>query len=521
MAGSADRLRRPGGLTQSSLPQQRNESAAARDPSAPVPNAALADPTQQQRAPPQTRTPYVSSAGTHASRPGQQQQSPPPSRDSRPGQTRNTDRPPSHDTRHLSTGLAVTWLGTSSGAPTVKRNVSCTLVSTPAAIYQVDCGEGTHRQLLDSGTDLSLIERIFITHLHGDHCFGLGSAVLLIDVAKSKRGDPNRMQTHVYGPLGVADLLRVTLLTTGLARQLQLPLIVTELVVDPDDAHPPEAVDDAGLITISRMGPSLIEDDPELKADAAAVAPDIKKMPVVWRPPRPQSSYHPSTHTPVEPTYVSPSSIAGSDADEEDLEMYGGRSYVAAHGIYWDIPCGEMHVRAAQLQHRVACWGYVMTENECREGAERRRKVVILGDTIDSSALAPLALSADLLAHEATYMAGMEDQCRKGQHSAAWMAGRYAAAIKAQQLVLTHFSARYGGPDSYQRGGNEDFDENTEEGQYLAFSRQSEAVKTLIWEAEKHYRPGGVIAARDFLAVQVPMAGAAAPSAASGTRARS
>ncbi|MEW5297171.1 MAG: hypothetical protein WDW36_000396 [Sanguina aurantia] len=514
-------LRRPGGLTQSSLPQQRNESAAARDPSAPVPNAALADPTQQQRAPPQTRTPYVSSAGTHASRPGQQQQSPPPSRDSRPGQTRNTDRPPSHDTRHLSTGLAVTWLGTSSGAPTVKRNVSCTLVSTPAAIYQVDCGEGTHRQLLDSGTDLSLIERIFITHLHGDHCFGLGSAVLLIDVAKSKRGDPNRMQTHVYGPPGVADLLRVTLLTTGLSRQLQLPLIVTELVVDPDDAHPPEAVDDAGLITISRMGPSLIDDDPQLKADAAAVAPDIKKMPVVWRPPRPQSSHHPSTHTTVEPSYVSPSSIAGSDADEEDLEMYGGRSYVAAHGIYWDIPCGEMHVRAAQLQHRVACWGYVMTENECCEGAERKRKVVILGDTIDSSALAPLALSADLLAHEATYMAGMEDMCRKGQHSAAWMAGRFAAAIKAQQLVLTHFSARYGGPDSYQHGGTSDFDEGTEEGQYLAFSRQSEAVKTLIWEAEKHYRPGGVIAARDFLAVQVPMAGAAAPSAASGTRARS
>lgn len=92
--------------------------------------------------------------------------------------------------------------------------------------------------------------------------------------------------------------------------------------------------------------------------------------------------------------------------------------------------------------------------------------------------------------------------------------------LQAQQLVLTHFSARYGGPDSYQRGGNEDFDENTEEGQYLAFSRQSEAVKTLIWEAEKHYRPGGVIAARDFLAVQVPMAGAAAPSAASGTRTR-
>lgn len=62
----------------------------------------------------------------------------------------------------------------------------------------------------------------------------------------------------------------MTLLTTGLSRQLQLPLIVTELVVDAEDAHPPEAVDDAGLITISRMGPSRIEDDPQLKVCVGA-----------------------------------------------------------------------------------------------------------------------------------------------------------------------------------------------------------------------------------------------------------
>lgn len=77
--------------------------------------------------------------------------------------------------------------------------------------------------------------------------------------------------------------------------------------------------------------------------------------------------------------------------------------------------------------------------------------------------------------------------------------------------MLTHFSARYGGPDGgggSSRGGgaDQDFDESTEEGQYLAFNRQSEAVKTLIWEAETNFRRGAVIAAKDFLAVQVPMA---------------
>lgn len=45
----------------------------------------------------------------------------------------------------LPTGLSVTWMGTSSGAPTTNRNVSGTLVRMPSATYLVDCGEGSHR----------------------------------------------------------------------------------------------------------------------------------------------------------------------------------------------------------------------------------------------------------------------------------------------------------------------------------------------------------------------------------------
>ena len=41
-------------------------------------------------------------------------------------------------------------------------------------------------------------------------------------------------------------------------------------------------------------------------------------------------------------------------------EIYDGRGYVAAEGLFWDIPCGPMRVAAAQLQHRVQCWGYVL-----------------------------------------------------------------------------------------------------------------------------------------------------------------
>ena len=45
-------------------------------------------------------------------------------------------------------GLAVTWLGTSSGAPTLKRNVSCIAVRLPSSTFLVDAGEGSCRQVL-------------------------------------------------------------------------------------------------------------------------------------------------------------------------------------------------------------------------------------------------------------------------------------------------------------------------------------------------------------------------------------
>jgi hypothetical protein len=52
----------------------------------------------------------------------------------------------------------VTWLGTSSGNPTVERNVSCTVVQAGSAVFIVDCGEGSHRQLQQANVDVSKIE---------------------------------------------------------------------------------------------------------------------------------------------------------------------------------------------------------------------------------------------------------------------------------------------------------------------------------------------------------------------------
>ena len=64
------------------------------------------------------------------------------------------------------TGLEITWLGTSSGAPTFSRNVSATAVRTKDEVWLFDCGEATQHQMMRCGVKLSKISRIFITHMH-------------------------------------------------------------------------------------------------------------------------------------------------------------------------------------------------------------------------------------------------------------------------------------------------------------------------------------------------------------------
>lgn len=71
--------------------------------------------------------------------------------------------------------LLVTFLGTSSGLPTVDRNVSSLSIRWPnGKIWLIDCGEGTQKQFLRaSGHSFVRISTIFITHNHGDHMYGL------------------------------------------------------------------------------------------------------------------------------------------------------------------------------------------------------------------------------------------------------------------------------------------------------------------------------------------------------------
>lgn len=69
--------------------------------------------------------------------------------------------------------MELLFLGTSAGTPTRQRNLSALALREGRDWWLVDCGEATQHQLLRTPLSLQHLQALFITHVHGDHCYGL------------------------------------------------------------------------------------------------------------------------------------------------------------------------------------------------------------------------------------------------------------------------------------------------------------------------------------------------------------
>lgn len=116
------------------------------------------------------------------------------------------------------------FLGTGAGVPAKARNVSALalkLLAERGTVWLFDCGEGTQHQILRTSLKPRKIEKIFITHLHGDHIFGLPGLL------GSRSFQAGETPLTVYGPKGIADFLRVSLEVSE--TRLRYPLIIEEI----------------------------------------------------------------------------------------------------------------------------------------------------------------------------------------------------------------------------------------------------------------------------------------------------
>jgi ribonuclease Z len=73
----------------------------------------------------------------------------------------------------MSKSFSITILGSSSALPTSERYPTAQVLNVSERFFLIDCGEGTQMQLRKNRIKFTKINHIFISHLHGDHCFGL------------------------------------------------------------------------------------------------------------------------------------------------------------------------------------------------------------------------------------------------------------------------------------------------------------------------------------------------------------
>ena len=117
--------------------------------------------------------------------------------------------------------LELLFLGTGASVPSRDRATSCIAVRGGSDIILMDCGEGSQRQLMISPFSFMKIRAVLITHLHGDHVFGLPG--LLQTMSLSGRTEP----LTVYGPKGLAKGL--DMMMTATEGETIYPLEVVEL----------------------------------------------------------------------------------------------------------------------------------------------------------------------------------------------------------------------------------------------------------------------------------------------------
>lgn len=287
-------------------------------------------------------------------------------------------------------------MGTASAMPVVERYQSAHVLEIRERLFLIDCGEGVQRQLLKNRVSLAKLDSIFISHIHGDHLFGLFP--LLSTLGLSCKNTP----VVIYGPSNLAPFLNFFMSYYGKGIGIEISF------------HP-----------LSLKEPEVIYETKSIEVLAFPLNHKIETYGYLFREKMPQLNVRKEA---VERYNLTLSEIGAIKRGEDVLRPAGpddGASFMNGFVRHsgTDEPLLIRNDEVAYLPYVPRSYAYC-------------------SDTAPFPELSTWVKGVDLLYHEATYLEEMAEQAAARHHSTTLQAARCALEAGAGKLVIGHYSSR-------------------------------------------------------------------------------
>lgn len=271
----------------------------------------------------------------------------------------------------------VTILGNNSALPAYERHPTSQALHWNDQIFLIDCGEGTQMQLSLYKIKRSRINHIFISHMHGDHYFGL--AGLINSMGLLGRESP----LHVYGPPQLQDIIH-----------LQLKAAETNLPYDLRFHH------------LGNEKDGVLLDDKNITVSCFEVKHRIPTWGFLFKEKK------------------APRTL------QRDAAIAAG----IPHHFFNNLKWGEDYTTKS---------GDIIANSSVTTEGSPPLTYAYCADTLYDPSISALLQNVTLLYHESTFL--HEDAARATArfHSTSIQAANIAAASKAKQLLIGHFSSKY------------------------------------------------------------------------------
>lgn len=295
-------------------------------------------------------------------------------------------------------------MGTASAMPVIDRYQSAHVLEVHGRLFLIDCGEAVQRQMIRYKVPLAKLDTIFISHIHGDHLFGLFT--LLSTLGLSCKVTP----VVIYGPSNLGPLLKSFMSFYGKGIGITV------------DFHP-----------LSVKTPEVIYSTKSLEVLAFPLNHKIETYGYMIREKLPQLNIRKDA---LDKYDFTKTEIGALKRGEDILRPAGQddgatflNGFIKHSGT--DEPLLIKNEEAAYLPYVPRSYAYC-------------------SDTAPFPELSEWVKGVDLLYHETTYLDQYQDQAAKRFHSTTKQAARCALDAGAKKLVIAHYSSRCRDASKYE-----------------------------------------------------------------------